>query len=200
MEVKLITPPTLFPIPLNGLEQMSEKEFFDFCQRNADLRIERDANKQITIMSPAGANSGRFSSEVNGQLYMWNVQQGKGYTFDSSTGFTLPDGSVKSPDAAWVAGERWEGLSEAEQNKFAPLAPDFVAEVVSLSDSLPAVKDKMKHFIEQGVRLAFLIIPHLQQAFIYRANGTVELVEDFSKKISGESVLPGFQLDLSRLR
>jgi Uma2 family endonuclease len=200
MEVKLMTPPTLFPIPLNGLEQMSEEEFFAFCQRNADLRIEREANKQITIMSPAGANSGRFSSEVNGQLYMWNVQQGKGYTFDSSTGFTLPDGSVKSPDAAWVGRERWEALSEAEQNKFAPLAPDFVAEVVSLSDSLPAVKDKMKHFIEQGVRLAFLIIPHLQQAFIYRATGTVELVEDFSGKISGESVLPGFQLDLSRLR
>ena len=121
---------------------MTDQEFFKFCLENAGLRIERNSNLEIIIMSPVSTLSGLHSSEVFGQLYQWNAKDRNGVVFDSSTGFTLPDRSVFSPNASWISNEKWKTLSEEDKNKFAPLCPEFVIEVRSKSDNLEDLKKK----------------------------------------------------------
>ncbi|MDX2250475.1 MAG: Uma2 family endonuclease [Bacteroidia bacterium] len=182
------------------LDQMTDDEFFEFCQANPDLRIERSKNLEIIIMSPTGSLSGKYSGEVFGQLYSWNSSYRLGEVFDSSTGFTLPDQSVRSPDACWISAERWAALSPEAQEKFAPICPDFVIEISSPSDSLAELQEKMTEWMENGCRLAWMINPQQETVTIYRENSKTYTQNGFEKKVSGENILTGFELDLSRLK
>ncbi|MBC7890134.1 MAG: Uma2 family endonuclease [Ferruginibacter sp.] len=181
-------------------DEMSDEEFFDFCQQNPDLKLERDHNKQIYIMAPTGYYTGGLNSDIFGELYIWNKKFKTGKVFDSSTGFTLPDGTVFSPDAAWVSNEKNSLLSEEDKNKFAPVCPNFVIELKSPSDRLKILKGKMLKWIENGTQLAWLIDPENQMVFIYREDGSVAIIRGFTNKLSGENVLPGFEFDLQILQ
>ncbi len=185
---------------IKGLERLTDDEFFHFCRQNPDLRIERNSHGEIVIISPTGSLSGKRSGIIFGQLYVWNEQHRAGHVFDSSTGFTLPDGSVLSPDAAWVPREAWEALSREEQAKFAPVCPAFVVELKSSSDVLRALQDKMQVWMANGCRLAWLIDPEAEAVFVYRADGTRDEIHGFDRSANGEDVLPGFDLELAALR
>ena len=188
------------PFTLKGLERLTDDEFFHFCQQNRDLRIERTCEGEVIIMSPTGTRTGLRNSEINFQLQSWNKQRQAGYVFDSSTGFKLPNGSERSPDASWVSREKWEALSSEEQEKFAPLCPEFVIELKSPSDLLPTLRDKMEVWMSNGCRLGWLIYPELETIFIYRADGGRDELHGFDRCVSGEDVLPGFELELVALR
>src|SRR5665213_1731410 len=190
---------TTLPIIGDLSDSMSEKEFFDFCQQNDVWRIERDENKQIIIMPPTTANTGVKNTKILGQLFNWNNKQNLGICFDSSTGFTLPDGSVRSPDASWLIMERWNQLSDDEKDQFTHICPDFVIELKSKSDNLKSLTAKMNKWIKNGCQLAWLINPDNKTVFIYRNDGTDSKLTGFDSKLSDEKVLPGFELDLSIL-
>jgi Uma2 family endonuclease len=178
---------------------MTDQEFFKFCVENAGLRIERNSNLEIIIMSPVSTLSGLHSSEVFGQLYQWNAKDRNGVAFDSSTGFTLPDRSVFSPDAAWISNEKWKTLSEEDKNKFAPLCPEFVIEVRSKSDNLEDLKRKMSVWIANGTELAWLIDPLDKVIYIFGSDGSVDTIQGFGKKMAAGKPVDGFELDLSLL-
>lgn len=177
------------PLYLPDKEEMSREEFFQFCAANKHLRIERDEQNQILIMPPAGGESGRKHIKIAFAIEEWNRKR-----------FELPDGSMRSPDAAWIKKEKWNNLSRKERSEFLPFAPDFLVEVMSASDKLTAAQAKMNKWIQNGTRLAWWLIHSKKRiTFIYRADGTVDKVEGFDKKLSGENVLPGFEFDLSVL-
>lgn len=188
-------------LPLSGVlsDSMSEKEFYDFCQQNELLHLERDENQQIIIMPPTTANTGIKNADILGELIIWNRRKKLGVCFDSSTGFTLPDKSVRSPDVSWISIEKWNMVSEEERNQFAHICPDFVIELKSKSDNLNFLSRKMNKWIENGCSLAWLINPEDKTAIIYRKNGSIDKVDSFDHSLSGEDVLPGFKLNLSIL-
>ena len=179
--------------------QFNDDEFFDFCQENRDLRFERNANGEIIIMSPTGGLTGKKNSKLNAKLDHWNEKHELGEVFDSSTGFKLPNGADRAPDAAWVERSRWEALSFEQQEKFPPLSPDFIAEIVSKSDSLRSSKEKMDEWMENGCRLGWLIFPKEEKVWVYEGK-TVEEVVGFDQTISGGTVLPDFTFDLAWLK
>ncbi len=180
--------------------QFTDDELFEFCVANKELRIERDKNGQIIIMPPTGSLSSSLNMTAASLLWNWNQRLKKGVVFDSSGGFRLPNGAMRSPDAAWIKKERWEQLSPEEQEKFAPLAPDFVIEVRSRTDGLKELQSKMQEWIESGCQLAWLIDPVEQKAYVYTPQGLTKTLETFGEKLSGEEVLPDFELDLSVLK
>lgn len=188
------------PLYLPDKEEMSNEEFFEFCVANKHLRIERDEQNQILIMAPAGGESGRKHIKIATALEIWNTKTSSGVVFDSSAGFNLPDGSMRSPDAAWIKKEKWDSLSLKEKSVFLPFAPDFLVEVLPPSDKPAAALEKMNKWIQNGTLLGWLIDSKTQVTYIYRANGTIDKVEGFDKKLSGEDVLPGFEFDLSVLK
>jgi Uma2 family endonuclease len=149
-------------------------------------------------MSPTGSLSGSVNLRLAGFLFLWNEKVGLGELFDSSTGFTLPNGAVRSPDASWIRTERWDRLSEDEKEKFAPICPDFVVEVRSKSDEPKYLSDKMKEYIANGAQLGWLIDRFEKKAYVFRRDGSVEIAE-IDAVLSGENVLPGFILDLGEL-
>lgn len=176
---------------------MTDEEFITFCRQNAAFRIEQDQYGNILIMAPVSFDSGNFESEVLGDLVLWNRQTQKGKTFSPSTLFILPNGEKRMPDAAWIEQSRVDQLSSDERKSFAHIVPDFVVEIRSPSDNLDALQTKMTDsWIANDVRLAWLLDPASRTAWIYRPDGSVELVPDFTGKLSGEDVLPGFELDL----
>ena len=181
-------------------DDMSDEEFFNFCQQNQDLKLERDQHKQIFIMAPTGFYTGALNSDINTELNLWNRKSNSGKVFDSSTRFTLPDGAVFSPDAAWVSHGKMSVLTEEQKNRFAPVCPDFIIELKCPFDNLNALRSKMLQWIENGTRLAWLIDPKIEQVFIYREDNSIEVVKDFSNKLSGENILPGFELNLRILQ
>ena len=176
---------------------ISPDEFYDFCQDNPDYKFERDPDGHILLMPNTGGKTGVQNSKLNARLFIWNEIDNLGEIFDSSTAFNLPDGSTRSPDVAWVSRDRWEILTDREQEKFPPLCPDFVIELVSATDSLKTARAKMTDvWIANGCRLAWLIDPKTQTIYIFRANGEIQILPDFSKPLSGEDVLPGLLLQL----
>lgn len=180
---------------------MTEEEFLEFCQDNPDLRIETDPSGNIVAEPPVSYGSGGKENEVNADLTIWNRKTKLGKTFSPSTMFTLPDGSRRMPDAAWVSMEKHRQLSAEERNSFARVAPDFVVEVRSPSDNLKRLQTKMTDvWIANGVRLAWLIDPVTEKIWVYRADGSIDVLEGFGHTLSGESVLPGFVFDLSLLK
>lgn len=179
--------------------QMTDEEFFRFCTENGDLRIERDHNLNIYIMPPVGTFGGYQSGEVFGQLLIWNKKTKKGKVFDSSTGFTLPDHSVLSPDASWVSTKKWKGLSPDQRDKFAALCPDFVIEVRSKNDSLEELKNKMARWISNGVELAWLIDPLKKTNYIFSSHHPPKTMKGFDKPLVAGEPVEGFVLTLSEL-
>lgn len=182
------------------LDRMTPEEFAAFCLEQREQRIERTAQGEIIIMPPTYSKTGRNSLELAAQLTIWNKQTRLGETFDSSTGFTLPNGAVRSPDAAWIARERWEALTEAQKESFAPICPDFVIELRSSTDSLTELEEKMEEWITNGCQLGWLIDAKKQKATVFRANGSRETVTGWKGTLSGELVLPGFELQLKELK
>ena len=188
-------------IPINGFfsDTMTDKEFFAFCQQNDILKVERDENKQIIIMAPTNISTGNQNVSLLTELANWNNKQNSGACFDSSTGFTLPDGSVRSPDASWMSKEKWNNIPKKDKQTFAHACPDFVIELKSSSDNLKYLTSKMHKWVENGCSLAWLINPDKKTVFIFRKNGTIDKITGFNNVLSGEDILPGFKLDLSIL-
>ena len=178
--------------------RLSERRFLQICQANPELHLERTANGELIIMSPTGSETGLRNTQLTGQLWWWNEQQNLGEVFDSSTGFRLPNGADRSPDASWVAKDRWLALTPAQRRRFAPLCPDFVAELRSPSDDLAPLQAKMREYLANGARLGWLIDTGIQRVEIYRPEQPVEVLER-PESLSGEEVLPGFVLRLERI-
>jgi Uma2 family endonuclease len=179
---------------------MTDDELFAFCAANKELRIERDEQGQLIIMSPSGGITGNLNFKITSIFGQWVEKNPNfGYGFDSATGFRLNDKSMRSPDVSWVKKEKWESLSLADREKFAPVCPDFVIELRSKSDSLTFLKEKMEKWIDNGCSLGWLIDPSENKVYIYTPTKQVQEIIGFDKKIPGGSLLPGFELDLSRL-
>lgn len=179
--------------------QMTDEQFFEFCQVNRDLRIERDKFGEISIMPPTGSETGNRNFNIALQLGIWANQDGTGICFDSSTGFKLSTGAERSPDASWMKLERWNALTSEQQQGFAPICPDFVIELRSSSDNLQPLKDKMEEYMrEPGIQLGWLIDRKHRKVYIYRP-GIPEQCLDNPATVSGEPVLPGFVLNMSKV-
>jgi len=177
---------------------LTDEQFFQLCTNNRDLRFERTATGELIIMPPTGSETGDRNADLTYQLRAWSRQNKLGKSFDSSTGFKLPNAAERSPDASWVKMERWNALSAAEIERFAPLCPDFVVELMSPSDSLEKTRAKMREYMDNGARLGWLINRQQQQVEIYRPNREVEILPS-PQTLSGEDVLPGFVLDLAEI-
>ena len=185
-------------VKLEPAFSLSTEQFYHLCRQNPDLKFERNTNGELIIMPPTGGETGRKNAELIGEFILWNRQTQLGVVFDSSTCFRLPLGSDRSPDVSWVKKERWERLTDEEKIKFPPLCPDFVLELLSPSDNLPTTQEKMQEYLDNGAKLGWLINPQLQQVEIYRPQQPVEILQS-PTKISGESVLANFDLNLAWL-
>ena len=174
----------------------SDDEFFEFCQINDTLEFERDSHGNIILMSPTGSIGGGFNADVTTALNVWNRQSGLGKVFESSSGFKLPDGSIRSPDVSWIRKERWNAISREEKLKFAPICPDFVIEIRSVSDGLQYLVDKMKEYMANGAQLGWLIDSFDEKVHVFRIDGTVE-IKQINEILSDEEILPGFSIDLT---
>lgn len=189
------------PFELKFSRRLTDQELLAFSAENDHLRIEEDKNGTLIIMPPVDFDGGAAESTVHGLLYLWWSQFKKGKTFSPSTGFKLPDGATRSADGCWVSDTRLAQVLPAERKKFARIVPDFVIEVRSTSDRIGKLKKKMTDtWIKNGVRLAWLIDPIAQKAYVYREDGTMETMNSFDEVLNGEAVCPGFQLDLKTLK
>jgi Uma2 family endonuclease len=189
---------TWLTLHLSPAVELTDEQFFELCQLNSDVRLERTAEGDIVVMPPTGGETSNRNLGISGQLYNWTKRDGSGAAFDSSAGFKLPSGADRSPDAAWVSHERLAQLSSEEKRKFVPLCPDFVIELISPTDSLAATQAKMIEYVENGARLGFLIHPDARRVYVYRPGATVEELKDMTE-VSGEPELPGFTLDLREI-
>lgn len=187
-------------LDLNGIIDLNGDTLFELCARNKEIRFEKTSKGELIVMLPVGSEGGSRELNLGGALYVWNKQRKLGKVFSSSTGFTLANGAVRSPDGAFVVMDKWKALPLLKRKKFALLCPDFIVELMSETDKLNDLKDKMTEWIENGCRLGWLIDPMDEKAYIYRANGEVQEVSTFDEKLSGEDVLDGFDFDLSELR
>ncbi|MBD1806931.1 Uma2 family endonuclease [Microcoleus sp. FACHB-SPT15] len=175
--------------------KLTDEQFEQLAAANRELRLELTAKGELIIMPPTGGETGERNFELDGQLWYWNRQTRLGKAFDSSTGFRLPQGATRSPDVAWIRMERWDALTAAQRKKFLPLCPDFAVELVSETDDVEETRTKMQEYVDNGLRLGWLINPRTRQVEIYRPNQAVEVLQS-PATLSGEEVLPGFVLDL----
>ena len=182
------------------LTRLSDDEFFELCQANPSLSFERNAQQEIIVMPPAGSESSESSLESQGQVWLWNRQARLGHVYESSAGFKLPDSSVRSPDVAWLSQAKWEQLTPEQRRKFPPVCPEFMMEIKSPSDDLRLLQAKMDDYLANGMQLGFLLDVEAEMAFIYRPGQPTETVQGYDQELSGEPVMPGFQLDLRPLR
>lgn len=177
---------------------LTDEQFWQLCQNNRDYRFERTASGELIIMPPTGSETGNRNIKIAAQLEVWSSQNNLGLAFDSSSGFKLPNGANRSPDASWIRRDRWDALTAEEQQGFAPICPDFVIELRSKSDSLKELQEKMQEYMENGARLGWLIDRKNQRVEIYRQGQDVEILEN-PATLSGEDVLSGFILDLKQI-
>lgn len=198
-------PPTLtfvgpeLPFRIVPQERLDDQALFELCARNPELRIERTVSGELVVMPPAGGETGRRNAELLVDLGLWAREAATGgHVFDSATGFLLPNGAERAPDAAWVAAERWDALSAEQRRQFPPLCPDFVVEIRSPSDRIDALHDKMREYLANGARLGWLLDPDARVVWVYRPGGAVER-HDAPVSISGEPVLPGLVVSTARL-
>ncbi len=189
---------TALTLNLDPIIQLNSEQFYQLCAANPDLKLERNANGELIVMPPTGGETGKRNSNINVQLWLWNDRTQLGEVFDSSTGFTLPNKADRSPDAAWVEKSRWSALTPEQREKFIPLCPDFVIELLSPTDSLKKTQEKMVEYIQNGCLLGLLINRKNQQVEIYRPDREVEILNNPSS-ISCEDVLPGFVLNLQSI-
>lgn len=189
---------TALTLNLNSVIQLTDEQFFRLCQVNENLRFERTATGEIIIMPPTGGETSNRNARLTQQLMNWSDADRTGIAFDSSGGFKLPNGADRSPDGAWLKLERWNALTQQQKERFLPLCPDFVVELLSPSDSLRVAQEKMREYRDNGARLGWLINRKSRQVEIYRQNQEVEVLES-PISLSGEDVLPGFVLNLEAI-
>ena len=185
-------------VNLPAIAPMTHAQFYEFCLANRDLRIERTVNGDVVIMPPAFADTGNRNLNIAAQLWNWTEQDGTGIGFDSSAGFTLPNGATRSPDASWIRLERWQTLTDEQKASFAPLCPDFVIELRSSSDTLLSLQDKMKEYMANGAMLGFLIDRTNRTVHSYRPPQE-PIIVDNPETVSGDPELPGFVLQMAKI-
>ena len=183
-------------LDLRGLiDKITDEQYEKLCRSNPDLNFELDKQGNLIIVPPTGGWTGNKNIKISQQLANWTDRDGTGIAFDSSTEFNLPEGGKRSPDSAWIKLERWNELTEQQQESFPPICPDFVVELRSKSDNLRPLQDKMQEYLDSGLRLGWLIDPKNRQVEIYRQGQDKQVLED-PKNLSGEDVLWGFVLNL----
>ena len=190
------TPPLV--LRLSPLIELTDEQFAQFCGLNPELHIERTATGELEIMSPTKGPTGNRNAKITTQLENWTERDGTGLSFDSSMGFTLPNGAIREPDASWVPKSRLAALSPQDRNRFLPLCPDFVIELRSDSDRLSVLQAKMQEYIANGAQLGLLIDPLDRRVYIYRPDRDVQTLEN-PKTVSAAPILPGFTLDLKEI-
>ena len=189
-------------LELGLLADMADDQFFDLSQKYADFKFERNAQGDLIVMPPTGGDTGNYNFELTTEFGIWNRQTKLGVGFDSSTGFKLPNGAERSPDVAWIKKERWDALTPEQQRKFPPICPDFILELMFSSDNLAVAQAKMQEFQANGVKLGWLIQRQTKRVEIYRSGqptGQPMEVLIAPQTLSGESILPGFVLDMNRI-
>ena len=174
----------------------TEDQFYEFCRINSDLRIERTADGGVMVMEPAGWQTGEQNAEITYQLQGWSTNNGTGRAVDSSAGYRLANGAIRSPDASWIRNERLASITPEQRSKFLPMCPDFVVELRSPTDRLHRLQDKMAEYMANGAQLGWLIDPLQRQVFVYRPGVDIELL-DAPEVVSADPLLPGFQLRLT---
>jgi Uma2 family endonuclease len=189
---------TAYTVNLDPIIKLTREQFYELCESNPELKLERSPHGELVIMSPTGGETGSWNSDITTDLAIWNRQIAKGKTFDSSTGFALPRGSDRSPDAAWIPIAKWNALTPAQRKKFLPLCPDFAIELLSPTDSWSKGLAKMQEYQDNGCRLGWLIDPESRRVAIYRIDKPVEILEA-PASLSGEDVLLGFVLSLENI-
>lgn len=193
--------PVLLPASFGTFKLLLEEgrfttaDFEVFAAENPDLRLEMTKEGEMIIMMPANAASSNRNGKLTARLFNWTEADGTGMAFDSSAGFTLPNGAERSPDASWIRADRWQALTKEERDSFSPICPDFVVELRSKTDRLKPLQAKMKEYIECGARLGWLIDPKERKVHVYRPDAPVEVLDN-PHEISGEPVLKGFVLKL----
>jgi Uma2 family endonuclease len=186
---------TELTLNLNPIIQLTGEQFYELCVKNRNLRLERNFQGELVIIPPTGGETGKRNLNLCFQLASWNQQKHLGEAFDSSTGFTLPNGAVRSPDLSWVEKSRWDALTQEQREKFIPLCPDFALELISPSDTLKESQEKMQEYRSNGCKLGWLINRKKQEVEVYRLGQEVEVLQS-PQTLLGEDVLPGFVLDL----
>ena len=193
-EVETVAGGGVLFLALPPLVRLDDDQFYELCRWNRELRIERAAGGGLSIMPPAGGETSRRNAEIARQLGNWTRRAGTGTSFDSSCGFVLPNGAIRSPDASWVSRERLAALTDRQRSRFLPLCPDFVVELRSPTDGLQVLQDKMREYVGNGARLGWLIDPERREVFVYRAGVAVECLRA-PEHISAEPPLAGFRLE-----
>lgn len=188
---------TAVTLNLDSITKLTHEQFWELSLNNRDIRLELTAQRRLIVMPPTGWESGNRNMKLSSRLNVWAEADGTGIAFDSSTGFTLPNGAIRSPDAAWVKQDRLDAIQPIPEG-FLPLAPDFVIELRSSSDSMKDLRDKMKEYMDNGVRLGWLINPKDNEVEIYRPEQKVEVLPR-PGTLWGEQVLPEFELNLEWL-
>jgi Uma2 family endonuclease len=179
-------------------DSISDRALQQLCRENPELRFETNAKGKLIVMSPTGSESGKRNGDLFGQIWYWNRQNKLGVVFDSSTGFKLSNGATRSPDVSWIAIERWNSLSDEQKKGFAPIDPDFVIELMSPTDNLEELQQKMSEYISCRVKLGWLINPDVKEVEIYRIDRDKQIISN-PTSLSGENILPGLTLDLSEI-
>ena len=182
-------------LDLSAISFVTDEQFYQLCQANPDVPLERNHKGELVIVPPVGGESGSREADYIADLVVWNRRTGLGKVFSSSTVFNLPNGGDRSPDAAWVSLDRWNALTLEQQERFPPLCPDFVIELRSRTDRLKPLQEKMQEYLDSGLGLGWLIDPQNQQVEIYRNDKAIEVLQ-LPIQLSGEGVLPGFSLYL----
>ena len=188
----------VIPIHLPRTLRCTQEQFVELVKANPELRWELTAQGEVIVMPPTGSETGYYNMSLGTEIELWNRRYKLGKTFDSSTGFRLPNGAIRSPDVAWIAQERWAQLSPEQRRTFAPICPDFVVELVSPTDDVNALEAKMQEYIENGCRLGWLVNPQKRQVTVYRPQMAPEIIS-FDVPLTGEDVLPGFTIDLRQI-
>jgi len=183
-------------INLKPTFNLTDDTFMEICHYNKEINFEKTAKGDLIIMSPTGSETGEKNWTISGQLWAWNNRYKLGIGFDSSTGFKLPNGATRSPDVSWIKKERWETLTKDEKRKFAPICPDFVIELLSVNDDWDEGKAKMQEYLENGIKLGWLIDSEKKKVAIYRVDQEIEIL-DQPQSLLGENILPEFVLDLT---
>ncbi|WP_414579538.1 Uma2 family endonuclease [Anabaena sp. CCY 9402-a] len=182
-------------INLNNVVRLSEDQFYQLCRDNPDIKFERNPNGELIVMPPTGGETGKSNAKLTTRFVLWNEQTQLGEVFDSSTCFRLPNGANRSPDVSWIEISRWNALSLEQREKFPPISPDFVLELMSPSDSLSETQAKMQEYMNAGVKLGWLIDRKTRRVEIYRQGQPKEVLES-PTNLSGEDILIDFTLDL----
>ncbi len=189
---------TALTLDLSSITRLTDEQFEQLCRDNRDMRLERTATGELVAMVPASSDSGRLNLNLSAQLWIWNQNAQTGVVFDSSAGFTLPNSAIRAPDAAWIRQERWDQLSPEQKRKFAPICPDFLLELLSPSDTLTEIQNKMVEYRDNGAELGWLIDPETCRVEIYRPQRPVEIL-NAPTSLDGDPLLPGCVLDLTSI-